>query len=131
MRQHNPNSNGFTLLELLVAVVIIGIVAALGATWVTGYVEDSKKSAALNGLRSIYLMEKEWLSEEGQYYGTGAGDHTATINTNLFSGNQTLDINGDYSFQIIAVGSTSFKASAIADGKETLCINHNNKEGCP
>ena len=131
MRQHRFNSRGFTLLELLVVVVIIGIVAAIGGSWVTGYVENSKKVAAENGLRSIYLMEKEWLSEEGVYYGTGTGDHTAKINTELFSGNQTLDESGDFSFQIVAVASTSFVASATAVGKDTLCINHNNKTGCP
>ena len=58
----------------------------------TGYVENSRKVAAENGLRSIYLMEKDYLHEEGVYYGTGRGDHTAKINTDLFSGNQTLDV---------------------------------------
>ena len=101
----------------------------------TGYVENSRKVAAENGLRSIYLMEKDYLHEEGVYYGTGSGDHTAKINTDLFSGNQTLDVSGDYAFQIVAVASTSFVASAIAAGKDTLCINQNNidqniKPGC-
>ena len=130
MRQHHFNSRGFTLLELLVVVVIVGIVAAIGGSWVSGYVENSKKVAAENGLRSIYLMEKEWLSEEGVYYGTGTGDHTAKINTELFSGNQTLDESGDYAFQIVAVGSTKYQAHAKADGKDTLCIDHNSKTGC-
>jgi prepilin-type N-terminal cleavage/methylation domain-containing protein len=130
MRQHHLNSRGFTLLELLVVVVIIGIVAAIGGSWVRGYVENSKKVAAENGLRSIYLMEKEWLNEEGVYYGTGRGDHTAKINTELFSGNQTLDESGDYAFQIVAVGSTKYQAHAKADGKDTLCIDHNSKTGC-
>lgn len=101
----------------------------------TGYVENSRKVAAENGLRSIYLMQKEWLNEEGEYYHTGTGNHTAKINTYLFSSNQTLDVSGDYAFQIVAVASTSFVASAIAAGKDTLCINQNNidqniKPGC-
>ena len=111
-------------------VFIIGLLAAVGFPMVTGYVEDGKKKAAENGLRAIYLVQKDWLRENPEYYGTGAGDHTASINTNLFSGNQTLDESGDYKFQIIADGATKFSAKAIANGKDPLCINQNNKMGC-
>jgi len=121
---------GFTLLELLIVVVIIGVLAAVGTPMVTGYIADGKQKAAEAGLKSIFLMQKDWLREEGEYYDTGAGDHTKKINTELFSGNLTLDESGDYSFQIVAVDSTSFVASAIAQGKDTLCINQNNKTGC-
>lgn len=123
-------TRGFTLLELLIVVVIIGILAAVGTPMVTGYIADGKQKAAEAGLRAIYLMQKDWLREEGVYYGTGTGSHTSKINTELFSGNSTLDESGDYSFQIVAVADTSFVASAIADGKDTLCINQNNKTGC-
>ena len=123
-------TRGFTLMELLIVVVIIGVLAAVGTPMVTGYIADGKQKAAETGLRSIYLMQKDYLREEGKYYGTGAGDHTKKINTELFSGNLTLDESGDYAFQVVAVDSTSFVASAIADGKDTLCINQNNKTGC-
>ena len=123
-------ARGFTLMELLIVVVIIGVLAAVGTPMVTGYIADGKQKAAETGLRSIYLMQKAYLREEGKYYGTGAGDHTQKINTELFSGNLTLDESGDYAFQVVAVDSTSFVASAIADGKDTLCINQNNKTGC-
>ena len=56
-------TRGFTLLELLIVVVIIGILAAVGTPMVTGYIADGKQKAAEAGLRAIYLMQKDWLRE--------------------------------------------------------------------
>ena len=118
---------GFTLLELLIVVVIIGVLAAVGTPLVTGYIQDGRQKAAENGLRAIYLMQKDYLREEGVYYNAGSGDQTAKINTELFSGNATLDETGKYKFSIIAVGRDTFKAVAVADGQTTVCINNKNQ----
>ena len=71
-------------LSLLIVVVIIGVLAAVGVPMVTGYIADGKQKAAEAGLKSIFLMQKDWLREEGEYYDTGAGSHTKKINTELF-----------------------------------------------
>ncbi|MBT6530647.1 MAG: prepilin-type N-terminal cleavage/methylation domain-containing protein [Arenicellales bacterium] len=125
-KSYRRRCSGFTMLELLIVVIIVGVLAAVGLPMYSGYIEDGKKSAAENGLKSIFLMEKDYFREEGVYYGTGAGaKYTATINTNLFSGTKTLDESGDYKFQIVLSNSDSeYKASAIATGQATLCINH-------
>ena len=120
-------TRGFTLLELLIVVVIIGVLAAVGTPLVTGYIQDGRQKAAENGLRAIYLMQKDYLREEGVYYNAGSGDQTAKINTELFSGNATLDETGKYKFSITAVGRDTFRAVAVADGQTTVCINNKNK----
>tara|TARA_B100000686_G_C16527829_1_gene830702 strand:+ start:452 stop:856 length:405 start_codon:yes stop_codon:yes gene_type:complete len=120
-------ARGFTLLELLIVVVIIGVLAAVGTPLVTGYISDGRQKAAENGLRAIYLMQKDYLREEGVYYNAGSGDQTAKINTELFSGNTTLDENGKYKFSITATAGTGFKAVAVAEGQTTVCINEKNQ----
>ena len=119
---------GFTLIELLVVIAIIGILAGVGYPMVTGYIDDGKRKAAENGIKSIYLMQKDRFREEGSYY---EGDGAAKINTDLFSGNATLDEGDDYSYKIVIdAASGTYDATATSkDGKTKVCINSKAKTG--
>ncbi|SVC85703.1 uncharacterized protein METZ01_LOCUS338557, partial [marine metagenome] len=68
--------DGFTLIELLIVVAILGVIAAIGIPMLTGYIQDSKRSSAESGLRSIYLMEQDYKREESAYYYTSNGNQT-------------------------------------------------------
>ena len=60
----------------------------------SGYVDSAKISVAQNGLRSIYLMELDYYSEnDNAYYTTGSScsDKTSDINKNLLGDKNTLD----------------------------------------
>ncbi|MGE4659133.1 MAG: type II secretion system protein [Gammaproteobacteria bacterium] len=122
-------ARGFTLIELLIVVAILGILAAVGVPIFNNVIQGGKAAAANNSLRSIYLMEQDYYSENSSYYCTSSGNQTQQINTNLFSGNKTLDESGDYFYYILALGSCSsgYRAYASAPAQKLLCIDHNNK----
>lgn len=60
-------SKGFTLVELMVVIVIIGILAALAIPKLLGATSKAKLSEFKSVLKSVYTLEETHLQEAGAY----------------------------------------------------------------
>lgn len=65
------NRAGFTLVELMIVVTIIGILSAIAIPSFNSYVQRSRTSEAVNFLGAIKLRQEAYRSEFGQYCDTG------------------------------------------------------------
>ena len=90
-------SSGFSLIELLVVVAILGIISAIGIVSYSGYVSGAKRKSAENVMQQISLGQTEYYSDMGIYYLNSSGTSctpsatTSTqIETNLLGGADTI-----------------------------------------
>ena len=67
------NKKGFTLIEIIVELVILGILAAIAVPAVMGYIDDAKESKYVAEAHSIYIVIQ---TEEARAKATAADDIT-------------------------------------------------------
>jgi type IV pilus assembly protein PilA len=67
MKNLLKNQKGFTLVELMVVVAIIGILAAIGAPQYQKFQAKARQTEAKVGLTAIYTAEKTFNSEASTY----------------------------------------------------------------
>src|SRR5579863_996110 len=74
---------GFTLVELAVVIVIIGILAAFGVPKFLQSVEKSKAAEAFNYWSAVQSAQERFIAQNGIYFTGTAGDASTTPNLDI------------------------------------------------
>ncbi|KAA3633750.1 MAG: prepilin-type N-terminal cleavage/methylation domain-containing protein [Calditrichaeota bacterium] len=115
------NDNGFTLIELMIVVVIIGILAAMAIPRFMEASTKSKQTEVQLIMKQIYVNQRSYRQEANAYYQPAGAASTA--NPNAFS-QIWVEIMDPckYSFTIVA-NATSFTCTATANIDDDATID--------
>ena len=70
---------GFTLVELLIIVAIIGILATIAIPMYNGTIKRSARTEAYSNLQTLRLLEEQFFAEHGCYHVTAAACDSLTV----------------------------------------------------
>ena len=82
--QHRPRSTGFSLIELLIVIAVIGVLAAIALPSYSGYVQRGKITEAHATLSDLRLRAEKWFADNRTYV-PGATPWTTIVGAQYFT----------------------------------------------
>lgn len=76
MKIHKQRQNGFSLMELMIAVGVIAVLSAIALPLYTNYIGDTQDMVLVNNLRTIEVFQEDFRLRTGGYY-VGPGNLAA------------------------------------------------------
>lgn len=115
MRYSRLNQEGFTLLELMIVVVILGILAAMAIPRFITVTSRSKQSEAKLILKQIYSMERVNFEQFGEYWIPPGGTIASQANPFAFA-EILVEVQNPARYEYVIVGTPqAFTATATAN----------------
>lgn len=108
-RRQGMNKKGFSLMEIMIVVVVVGILAAIAIPAYTGYVTRTRRADAITALETVALCEEKNFAQYNQY------DTLANLIANQGLTNPNADVNRDYNIVVTLTtvnGVSTFVATA-------------------
>ena len=115
----SKKQQGFTLIELMIALGVLAVLAAIAIPAYRGYIAESRKVEGRNNLAAIKLAQEEYFLENNRYFPDTDGTTVSTTAGTLsayWSPNETLDADRNFDYAVGTSAGTDYTATATGRG---------------
>ncbi|MDM1287091.1 type IV pilin protein [Acinetobacter indicus] len=116
----HTSSAGFTLLELMVAVIILAILAAIAMPMYSNYITKAKARSAQSDLVALSLVLESMYQRNLKYPDLAGGKTTTTDATKTYAGAWSPSTE-TFDYTIESVTATSYKLKAKGNDRNANC----------
>lgn len=120
-----PRSQGFTLLELMIAMFIIAVLGAVAFPFYTDYIETGEEGKLAANAATIEVFQERFLLRNGAY----ANDLPDLAAITAATG-WNPRANDGVTYSIAASDGTIYQLTATDPNGSTLCIEFPTKDPC-
>lgn len=125
-----PGVDGFTLVELLVAVAVVALLAAIAVPVYRDYAGTSRDSVLLNQINAMVVFQEDTRLRTGRY-GAGEYDGARGVNTLRTSIGWAPGADDGRTYAVTADAGTSWTVTATDASGRSLCRVFPGGEECP
>jgi type IV pilus assembly protein PilE len=115
--------NGFTLIEMLIVVAIVGLLAGIAYPSYSDYVLRSRITDALGELGALRVKQEQYYADNRNYGSSATGCSGLVMPTNTYFTFTCTWVSSDQNFLLSATG----KSTGPLNG-HTFTVNHKNEQ---